>query len=250
MSIRRFWVVCSTIMAVIIDKGIGNRIPRWFSNRERFLLTRNGWCSRVAIIAQYFAAKAATGFYRRCETGALAKIHTLASRNSVLGMTLTDAIDEWYESRAKRLNIALRLLLRSPFIVGGAIVIALLLWMWKWYDRSCRHSSNISSRRIRLFTGRFRCIAVRAGKTRSHYAPSCMKTYSGCAYLHLTEKKKKFRRLEKITAKESGAAKWVALFRLGESYYVCDCEWRSLSIFMAGRQSGWQEPNERGSHRF
>ena len=117
------------IMAVIIDKGIGNQDTSLILRQGAILIGLGILGVVVSITAQYFAAKAATGFTADVRQALFSKIQYFsflqldALGNDTLLTRLTSDINLVQNG----LNIALRLLLRSPFIVAGAIVMAFVV---------------------------------------------------------------------------------------------------------------------------
>ena len=117
------------IMAVIIDKGIGNKDTTLILQQGAILIGLGMVGVAVSITAQYFAAKAATGFTADVRQALFAKIQYFSfSQLDALGNdTLLTRLTSDMNLVQNGLNIALRLLLRSPFIVGGAIVMAFVV---------------------------------------------------------------------------------------------------------------------------
>ena len=117
------------IMAVIIDKGIGNRDTALILQQGAILIGLGMVGVAVSITAQYFAAKAATGFTADVRQALFSKIQYFSfSQLDALGNdTLLTRLTSDMNLVQNGLNIALRLLLRSPFIVGGAIVMAFVV---------------------------------------------------------------------------------------------------------------------------
>ena len=117
------------IMAVIIDKGIGNQDTALILHQGAILIGLGILGVVVSITAQYFAAKAATGFTADVRQALFAKIQYFSfSQLDALGNdTLLTRLTSDMNLVQNGLNIALRLLLRSPFIVGGAIVMAFVV---------------------------------------------------------------------------------------------------------------------------
>ena len=117
------------IMAVIIDKGIGNQDTSLILRQGAILIGLGILGVVVSITAQYFAAKAATGFTADVRQALFAKIQYFSfSQLDELGNdTLLTRLTSDMNLVQNGLNIALRLLLRSPFIVGGAIVMAFVV---------------------------------------------------------------------------------------------------------------------------
>ena len=125
------------IMAVIIDKGIGNQDTSLILRQGAILIGLGILGVVVSITAQYFAAKAATGFTADVRQALFSKIQYFSfSQLDALGNdTLLTRLTSDMNLVQNGLNIALRLLLRSPFIVGGAIVMAFVVnvemaWMF------------------------------------------------------------------------------------------------------------------------
>lgn len=117
------------IMAVIIDKGIGNQDTSLILHQGSILIGLGILGVVVSITAQYFAAKAATGFTADVRQALFSKIQYFSfSQLDALGNdTLLTRLTSDMNLVQNGLNIALRLLLRSPFIVGGAIVMAFVV---------------------------------------------------------------------------------------------------------------------------
>ena len=117
------------IMAVIIDKGIGNQDTSLILHQGAILIGLGILGVVVSITAQYFAAKAATGFTADVRQALFSKIQYFSfSQLDALGNdTLLTRLTSDMNLVQSGLNIALRLLLRSPFIVGGAIVMAFVV---------------------------------------------------------------------------------------------------------------------------
>ena len=117
------------IMAVIIDKGIGNQDTSLILHQGAILIGLGILGVVVSITAQYFAAKAATGFTADVRQALFSKIQYFSfSQLDELGNdTLLTRLTSDMNLVQNGLNIALRLLLRSPFIVGGAIVMAFVV---------------------------------------------------------------------------------------------------------------------------
>lgn len=117
------------IMAVIIDKGIENQDTSLILGQGAILIVLGVLGVVVSITAQYYAAKAATGFTADVRQALFSKIQYFSfSQLDALGNdTLLTRLTSDMNLVQNGLNIALRLLLRSPFIVGGAIVMAFVV---------------------------------------------------------------------------------------------------------------------------
>jgi len=114
------------VVAVIIDRGIvigDNRIIISYS-LLLILLALSGFF--VSITSQYFSARAASGFARDVKHSLLKHIQSLARKDvEALGAsTLITRMTSDMTQVQSGLNMALRLLLRSPFIVFGSAIMA------------------------------------------------------------------------------------------------------------------------------
>lgn len=114
------------VMAQIIDTGIAN-------GDRGFILSRCGILAALAavglmcsITAQYFAAKASVGFAAKLRSTLFKHIQSLSySKLDTLGTgTLIARITGDINQVQSGMNLALRLLLRSPFVVFGAMIMA------------------------------------------------------------------------------------------------------------------------------
>ncbi len=114
------------VMAALIDHGIANA-DRGLILRMCLLLVGIAAAGLVtAIAAQYFAAKAAAGFGKEVKRALFQKIQTLAySDLDQIGVsTLITRLTSDANQAQTGVNLTLRLLLRSPFIVFGAAAMA------------------------------------------------------------------------------------------------------------------------------
>lgn len=114
------------VVASIIDRGIGDGDVSYILSRGGilFLLALVGmvW----AITAQYFAAKAATGFASGLRRALFSHVQSLsfADLDQIGASTLITRTTSDILKTQNAVNLFLRLFLRSPFIVIGAIVMA------------------------------------------------------------------------------------------------------------------------------
>ena len=117
------------VMAVIIDKGIGNGDTALILQQGAILIGLGIVGVVVSITAQYFAAKAATGFTADVRQALFSKIQyfSFSQLDAIGNDTLLTRLTSDMNLVQSGLNIALRLLLRSPFIVVGAIVMAFVV---------------------------------------------------------------------------------------------------------------------------
>ena len=117
------------VMTVIIDKGIGNRDTALILQQGAILIGLGMVGVAVSITAQYCAAKAATGFTADVRQALFSKIQyfSFSQLDAIGNDTLLTRLTSDMNLVQSGLNIALRLLLRSPFIVAGAIVMAFVV---------------------------------------------------------------------------------------------------------------------------
>lgn len=121
-----FELMVPLVMASIIDKGIGGGDTGYVFGMGGVLLLLAAVGLASSLTAQYFAAKAAVGFstkmksalFRHIETLSYAEIDRLGSTSLITRMT-SDA-----NQVQSGVNLVLRLFLRSPFIVLGAMIMA------------------------------------------------------------------------------------------------------------------------------
>lgn len=121
-----FELIIPLIVASIIDRGIvaGDRA---YVLRMVLLMAALGLVGLLAAVtAQYFAAKAAIGFSTRLRHALMAHIETLSyTELDTLGAsTLITRMTSDVNQVQSGVNMGLRLLLRSPFVVFGAMVMA------------------------------------------------------------------------------------------------------------------------------
>lgn len=114
------------VMAMVIDQGIANRDLNYvlFCGGLLVLLAIVGLAS--ALTAQYFAAKAAVGFATKLREALFAHIETLSFKelDQVGTSTMITRMTSDINQVQSGTNMALRLFLRSPFIVFGAMLMA------------------------------------------------------------------------------------------------------------------------------
>lgn len=120
------------VIAAIIDTGIQNG-DMGFIARMCLVLVALGVVGLVcSITAQYFAAKAAVGFVKKLRHALFQHIQSLSyTELDTLGAStmITRMTSDMNQVQAG-LNLTLRLLLRSPFVVFGAMVMAFTI-DWK-----------------------------------------------------------------------------------------------------------------------
>lgn len=121
-----FELIVPLVVASIIDDGI-------LGGDMKFILTRCGILVLLAVVgmaasitAQYFAAKAATGFGKELRHSLFDKIQSLSfSELDAMGTSsLITRLNTDSNQVQNGVNLVLRLFLRSPFIVFGAMIMA------------------------------------------------------------------------------------------------------------------------------
>ena len=119
-------LIVPLIVAVIIDRGIGEKNSSIIISMSLLLVLLGAVGLLFSVFAQYFSAKAAVGFITKVKLNLFSHIQSLSYRDlddigtsTLITRMTTDA------SRVQTgLNLALRLLLRSPFVVFGAMIMA------------------------------------------------------------------------------------------------------------------------------
>jgi ATP-binding cassette subfamily B protein len=127
-----FELIVPLIMARIIDVGIRNKDLVYIGKMGLVLVFLGILGLSCSLIAQYFAAKAAIGFgtelrydlFRHIENLSYAEVDKTGS--STLVVRMTSDVNQVQSG----VNLVLRLFLRSPFIVVGAMVMAFTI-NWK-----------------------------------------------------------------------------------------------------------------------
>lgn len=114
------------VMAAIIDRGIGEADTGYVLRMGAVLVALGLIGLLCSITAQYFAAKAAVGFSTRLKSALFDHIQGLSfTEIDTLGTsTLITRMTSDVNQVQNGVNMVLRLFLRSPFIVFGAMVMA------------------------------------------------------------------------------------------------------------------------------
>ena len=121
-----FELLIPLVVAAIVDTGIGNG-DRGYVVKMVLVMVLLGLIGLgCAITAQYFAAKAAVGFSTRLRHVVLKHILGLSyTQVDTVGIsTLVTRLTSDVNQVQNGVNLTLRLLLRSPFVVFGAMVMA------------------------------------------------------------------------------------------------------------------------------
>lgn len=124
-----FELIVPLVVASIIDDGIRNNNIKIVVSKALILVLLAVVGMVAAITAQFFAAKAATGFATEVRHSLFEKIQSFSFNeiDKVGTSTLITRISNDVNQAQNGVNMFLRLLLRSPFIVVGAFVMALTI---------------------------------------------------------------------------------------------------------------------------
>lgn len=121
-----FELMVPLVMASIIDVGIENHDMKYVFGMGGVLLLLAIVGLTSSLTAQYFAAKAAVGFSAKLKSALFRHIETFSySEVDKLGTTsLITRMTSDMNQVQSGVNLVLRLFLRSPFIVFGAMIMA------------------------------------------------------------------------------------------------------------------------------
>lgn len=121
-----FELLVPLVVAAIIDKGIGGA-DRGYTVKMCLLLAALGVVGLISsVTAQFFAAKAAVGFAEKVRHALFKHIQSLSYSDidSLGTSTLVTRMTSDMNQVQYGVNMTLRLLLRSPFVVFGAMIMA------------------------------------------------------------------------------------------------------------------------------
>ncbi len=121
-----FELIVPLVVAAIIRSGIGNADHSYIVGHVMILIGLGAVGLASAITAQYFAAKAATGFATELRHALFAHIQKLSfTEIDEIGTSkLITRMTNDVNAVQGCVNMVLRLFLRSPFIVFGAMIMA------------------------------------------------------------------------------------------------------------------------------
>ena len=121
-----FELLVPLVIAAIIDTGIQNQDKGFIFRMCLILLALAAVGLISSITAQYFSARAATGFATGVRHALFNHLHKLSFFNmDALGTsTMITRLTSDVNQTQTGVNLTLRLLLRSPFVVFGAMVMA------------------------------------------------------------------------------------------------------------------------------
>ena len=119
-------LIVPLVVAAIIDRGVGGA-EKGYAVRMCLVLVALGFVGMLfSVTAQFFAAKAAVGFVTKLRSALFRHIQRLSYKTlDETGIpTLITRMTSDMNQVQTGVNLTLRLLLRSPFVVFGAMVMA------------------------------------------------------------------------------------------------------------------------------
>lgn len=121
-----FELMVPLVMASIIDRGIADSDTPYIIKMGLVLVLLAAVGLISAVTAQYFSAKAAVGFATKLRSALFSHIQGLSytELDTVGTNTLITRMTSDVNQLQNGVNLTLRLLLRSPFIVFGAMIMA------------------------------------------------------------------------------------------------------------------------------
>ncbi len=113
-------------VASLIDVGIGNKDVNYVIKMFLFLVILGSVGLAFSLTAQYFAAKASVGFVKKIKHVLFEHMEQLSyTEIDELGTSaMVNRMTSDMNQLQSGMNMALRLLLRSPFVVAGAFIMA------------------------------------------------------------------------------------------------------------------------------
>ena len=124
-----FELIVPLVVAAIIDNGIADKNWRYILYSCLILIALGVVGLVCAVAAQYFAARAAVGFSKELRHDLFKKMQTL-SYSQIDGLGTSKMITRMtsdVNQIQSGVNLVLRLFMRSPFIVFGAMIMALVI---------------------------------------------------------------------------------------------------------------------------
>lgn len=121
-----FELMVPLVVAAIVDKGIGQENLSYVYKMGGIMVLLGIVGLAASVSAQFFAAKAAVGFAAKLRSALFGHIQSLSYTeiDTVGTSTLITRLTSDVNQVQSGVNMTLRLLLRSPFIVFGAMVMA------------------------------------------------------------------------------------------------------------------------------
>ena len=122
-------LIVPLVIASIIDQGIGNGDGGYVVRMCLWLLALGAVGLVFSITAQYFCARAAVGFVAKVRSALFGHLQTLSYTeiDRIGTSTMITRMTSDANQVQTGINLALRLLLRSPFVVFGAMVMAMTI---------------------------------------------------------------------------------------------------------------------------
>ena len=121
-----FELLVPLVMAAIIDIGIPSGDTAYIINRALLLVLLGVLGLSATLVAQFFSAKAATGFAKRVKSALFSHIGKLsyADTDKIGTPRLIQSMTSDINQVQTGVNLTLRLFLRSPLVVFGAMAMA------------------------------------------------------------------------------------------------------------------------------
>ena len=121
-----FELLVPIVMAAVIDRGIAGNDISYIRSMCLLMIVLGLVGLLCSVTAQYFSAKAAAGFGTNVRHALFSHIQNLSftSLDGVGTSTLITRMTSDVNQAQNGVNMVLRLFLRSPFIVAGAMVMA------------------------------------------------------------------------------------------------------------------------------
>ena len=124
-----FELLVPLVMAAIIDKGIHNKDQNYILKMGLILIVLGIVGLICSLTAQYFAAKAAVGFSSKLRRVLFSHMQqfSFSQMDSLGTSTMITRMTSDINQVQTGVNLTLRLFLRSPFIVFGAMIMAFFI---------------------------------------------------------------------------------------------------------------------------
>ncbi len=132
-----FELLVPFVVAAIVDKGLGARVAGGYPHADKGYIV--AMCALLAafglfgflfaVLAQYFSARAATGVCAGVRKDLFRKVQSLSYKDvDTMGeATILTRMTSDVDKLQTGINLFLRLFLRSPFIVFGAMICGLII---------------------------------------------------------------------------------------------------------------------------
>ena len=119
-------LIVPLIIAAIIDNGIAKGNNSFVIKMSLLLVLLGAIGLAFSVTAQFYAAKASVGFVAKIKHSLFSRVQELSSADidKIGTSTLITRLTTDTSRVQSGMNLALRLLLRSPFVVFGAMIMA------------------------------------------------------------------------------------------------------------------------------